>query len=264
MPVATGDPLVDRLDPRHHHVPGELARSRAAGLRERRREVRLDEHASDRRCQGGRVRRRDQQAVHPVADHLAVAGDVRRHHRNAGGERLDEHDAEALVPRGRRGEHVRGGEVGGELDVRDRPEHQHARSGVLGEHVGRMPVPTVPGDDEGKVGELRRQTSERPHHDREPLLRIQAADPEQDPAVGKTRGRRPRLCEALDVDAVGDDLDPAREDRRDEPTRGPGNRDGRVDPAGDVSKERGRGLEQPRAVVIGVERGHDRGVRRQH
>ncbi len=49
------------------------------------------------------------------------------------------------------------------------------------EETGRISVPPVSCDDEGQVLELRRRPRESAHGDRETLLRIEAADPEQDP-----------------------------------------------------------------------------------
>ena len=150
---------------------------------------------------GSRSRARSRRSAEPAArpprpDHLPVAGDVRRDHRHPGGHRFDEHDPEALLPdRGRR-EHVGGRVVPGKLRVGHGPQAQDPAANARRERAHHDAVAPVPRHEQPDVLELGSEHLERPHHDLETLLRIEAVHPQDLPAHGKPLDRRPGRANA--------------------------------------------------------------------
>ena len=129
-----------------------------------------------------------------VAQHGAVAGQVGGDHRNAGGHRLGQHDAEALGGQRRRADDLRRRQVGDLLLVGDPaeslyPGEVHRQPGAVAVGLEHLPARGAR-DDQRRVRGALAQERERLQQHAEPLPAL-GAPHEQDPAVhlGRAHGR---------------------------------------------------------------------------
>ncbi len=205
----------------------------------------IAEESFDRGGERLGVARRDQEALLAPAKDALVAVDVTGDDRRAGGHRLEEDDPEGLLAGGRRDEDLGGPEQLGLLLVGDAAEELDVDEPVGHDEAAGLPLLGSGPDDEQAA--LDAGLAEDPvglEELDEPLARLVASD-EQD--VGDAvlpAGDRDGPPEAVDVDAVRDDLVVALEVAVDEVAGGRAHGDAAV-------QALGVGAHHPPAELVG-------------